>query len=65
MATYLELANSLYPNMPDAILNAFATQWAVTGSPTVAISNVRQTQLYKDEFPGNTLPNGQVRLDED
>ena len=64
MATYLELANSLYPNMPDAILNAFATQWAVTGSPTVAISNVRQTQLYKDEFPGNTLPNGQVRLEE-
>ena len=64
MEEYLVLARSLYPNMPDAILNSFATQWAETGDPKIAISNVRQTQLYRDTFPGNTLPNGQVRYNE-
>lgn len=64
MATFLDLAKSLYPNMPEAILNSFANQWAATGDSNVAISNVRQTQLYRDTFPGNTLPNGQVRFDE-
>ena len=64
MATFLDLAKSLYPNMPEAILNSFANEWAATGDSNVAISNVRQTQLYRDTFPGNTLPNGQVRFDE-
>ena len=64
MEQYLLLAQSLYPNMPPAVLNAFAAQWAETGDANIAISQVRQTQLYKDNFPGNVLPNGQVRFDE-
>jgi|TARA_R100000781_G_scaffold37049_1_gene26242 hypothetical protein len=64
MEEYLVLARAKYPNIPDDILNAIATQWAETGDPKIAIANVRQTQLYKDTFPGNTLPNGQVRYNE-
>ena len=64
MEEYLVLARAKYPNIPDDILNAIATQWAETGDPKIAIANVRQTQLYRDTFPGNTLPNGQVRYNE-
>jgi len=64
MEQYLLLAQSLYPNMPTQVLNAFATQWAETGDPNIAISQLRQTDIYKDAFPGNVLPNGQVRYDE-
>jgi len=64
MEQYLQLAKTLYPNMPDAILNAFAQQWSQTGDPNIAISEVRQTDLYKDYFPGNITPTGQVRYDE-
>jgi hypothetical protein len=64
MATYLELAKSLYPNMPDNLLNLFADEWADTGDSNVAISKVRQTDEYKILFPGNTTPTGQVRFDE-
>ena len=53
MEQYLQLAKTLYPNMPDEILNLFAEQWSETGDPNVAISQVRQTDLYKDYFPGN------------
>lgn len=64
MEQYLQLAKTLYPNMPDEILNLFAQQWSETGDPNVAISQVRQTDLYKDYFPGNITPTGQVRYDE-
>ena len=64
MEQYLLLAQSLYPNMPTQVLNAFAKQWAETGDPNIAISQLRQTDIYKDAFPGNVLPNGQVRYDE-
>tara|TARA_R100000005_G_C4966557_1_gene181156 strand:+ start:317 stop:1141 length:825 start_codon:yes stop_codon:yes gene_type:complete len=64
MEQYLQLAKTLYPNMPDEILNLFAEQWSETGDPNVAISQVRQTDLYKDYFPGNITPTGQVRYDE-
>lgn len=64
MEQYLQLAKTLYPNMPDEILNLFAEQWSQTGDPNIAISEVRQTNLYKDYFPGNITPTGQVRYDE-
>ena len=64
MEEFLRKAQALYPNMPPAILNLFAGKWAETKDPNIAISEVRQTQLYKDNFPGNVLPNGQVRFDE-
>ena len=33
MASFLELAESLYPNMPPSILQLFADEWAKTGDP--------------------------------
>jgi hypothetical protein len=64
MEEYLELARAKYPNIPEAILNAIGLEWAKTKDPKIAIANVRKTQLYKDTFPGNTMPNGQVRYNE-
>jgi hypothetical protein len=64
MDEYLELARAKYPNIPEAILNAIGLEWAKTKDPKIAIANVRKTELYKDTFPGNTLPNGQVRYNE-
>ena len=53
MATYLELAKSLYPNMPDSLLNMFANKWAETDNPKVAIAEVRASTEYETLFPGN------------
>jgi len=64
MATFLELAESLYPNLPPSILDLFAAEWAKTGDPNVAISNVRKTDAYTAEFPGNKRPDGTVKFDE-
>ena len=43
MEKFLELAQSLYPNMPPDILQLFAEEWSKTGDPNVAISNVQHT----------------------
>ena len=65
MATYLEEAQSLYPQLSPELLNLFATEWAKSGNPTTAIQEVRQTEEYRTEFPGNYNPaTGQVRYNE-
>jgi hypothetical protein len=64
MATYAELAQSLYPNMPPDILDAFANEWARTGDPQVAIAEVRRSPAYEIAFPGNKRPDGTVKFDE-
>ena len=64
MATYAELAQSLYPNMPPDILNLFASEWARTGDPQVAIAEVRRSPAYEIAFPGNKRPDGTVKFDE-
>ena len=64
MATYLELAKSLYPNMPDNLLNLFANEWARTGDPKVAIAEVRASTEYETLFPGNKRADGTVKFDE-
>jgi len=64
MATYLELAKSLYPNMPDNLLNMFADEWAETGDSNVAIAKVRGTTEYETLFPGNKRADGTVKFDE-
>ena len=64
MATYLELAKSLYPNMPDNLLNLFADEWARTGNPKVAIAEVRASTEYETLFPGNKRADGTVKFDE-
>ena len=51
MATYEELAASLYPNMPLDILDLFANEWARTGDPQVAIAEVRSCLLYTSPSP--------------
>ncbi len=62
MATYLEEAQALYPNLSATLLNLFAQEWAKSGNPVTAIQAVRQTDEYKTEFPGNYNPStGQVR----
>lgn len=64
MATYAELAQSLYPNMPPNILELFANEWARTGDPQVAIAEVRRSDAYEIAFPGNKRPDGTVKFDE-
>jgi len=64
MATYAELAQSLYPNMPPDILSLFADEWARTGDPQVAIAEVRRSPAYEIAFPGNKRPDGTVKFDE-
>ena len=64
MATYAELAQSLYPNMPPDILSIFASEWARTGDPQVAIAEVRRNPAYEIAFPGNKRPDGTVKFDE-
>ena len=64
MEKFLELAQSLYPNMPPDILQLFANEWSKTGDPNVAISNVRRTTAYDTAFPGNKRPDGTVKFDE-
>ena len=64
MATYAELAQSLYPNMPPDILSIFASEWARTGDPQVAIAEVRRSDAYEIAFPGNKRPDGTVKFDE-
>ena len=64
MEKFLELAQSLYPNMPPDILQLFADEWSKTGDPNVAISNVRRTTAYDTAFPGNKRPDGTVKFDE-
>jgi hypothetical protein len=64
MATYAELAQSLYPNMPPDVLGLFADEWARTGDPQVAIAEVRRSPAYEIAFPGNKRPDGTVKFDE-
>ena len=64
MATYEELAKSLYPNMPLDILDLFSSEWARTGDPQVAIAEVRRSDAYDIAFPGNKRPDGTVKFDE-
>jgi hypothetical protein len=64
MATYAELAQSLYPNMPPDVLSLFADEWARTGDPQVAIAEVRRSPAYEIAFPGNKRPDGTVKFDE-
>ena len=64
MATYAELAQSLYPNMPPDVLDLFASEWARTGDPQVAIAEVRRSDAYDIAFPGNKRPDGTVKFDE-
>ena len=64
MASYSELAQSLYPNMPPDILELFASEWSRTGDPQVAIAEVRRSPAYEIAFPGNKRPDGTVKFDE-
>lgn len=64
MATYAELAQSLYPNMPPDVLALFSSEWARTGDPQVAIAEVRRSPVYEIAFPGNKRPDGTVKFDE-
>jgi hypothetical protein len=64
MATFAELAQSLYPNMPPDVLELFAQEWSRSGDPQVAISNVRKNPIYEIAFPGNKRPDGTVKFDE-
>ena len=50
MATYEQLAQSLYPNMPPDILALFANEWSRTGDPQVAIAEVRRSPDYDIAF---------------
>ena len=52
MEEYLVLARAKYPNIPDDILNAIATQWAETGDPKIAIANNRFLFLENFLVPG-------------
>jgi len=50
--------------MPPDILSIFASEWARTGDPQVAIAEVRRNPAYEIAFPGNKRPDGTVKFDE-
>lgn len=65
MATYLEEAELLYPDLSATLLQFFAAAWAKSNNAATAIAEVRQTDEYKAEYPGNyNVETGQVRYNE-
>jgi hypothetical protein len=61
---FLRHARGLFPYLPDQLIRAFARAWEDSGSPEVALTEMRQSTHYATYFPGNMREDGTVRLDE-
>jgi len=65
MDEFLQLARSLYPYLPDAVLNKFVDYYAASDNNTdVALGKLRQDPIYDDYFPGNKRADKTVRYSE-
>ena len=65
MDEFLQLARSLYPYLPDAVLNKFVDYYAASDNNTdVALGKLRQDPIYDIYFPGNKREDKTVRYNE-
>jgi len=65
MDEFLQLARSLYPYLPDAVLNKFVDYYAASDNNTdVALGKLRQDPIYDTYFPGNKREDKTVRYNE-
>ena len=55
MATYLEEAQALYPNLSATLLNLFAQEWAKSGNPVTAIQEVDKQMNIKQSSQVTTI----------
>lgn len=60
----VDSVRALFPFIPEALVQEFATAWSDSGDPQIALSEVRQSSTYEQFFPGNKRPDGSVRLTE-
>ena len=59
-----EIGQALYSFMPGEVLDEFASQWAKSGDPDVAIGATRQTKVWKDNFSYLLRPDGTLVMSE-
>lgn len=65
MDEFLELAKSLFPYLPDAVINKYVDYYAESDKNIdVALGKLRQDPIYEDYFPGNKRPDKTVRYNE-
>ena len=65
MDEFLQLAKSLYPYLPDAVINKFVDYYADSDKNTdVALGKLRQDPIYEDYFPGNKRADKTVKYNE-
>ena len=65
MDEFLQLAKSLYPYLPDAVINKFVEYYADSDKNTdVALGKLRQDPIYEDYFPGNKRADKTVKYNE-
>jgi hypothetical protein len=63
-ATFQERAAAMFPWLRGALLTSFANLWSASGDPSVALSQLRQTNLYLTQFQGIRREDGTLRMDE-
>ncbi len=59
-----EQANLIFPYLPDELINIYVDAWAESGSQSVALATMRNSDVYDDFFAGNKREDGTVRLSE-
>lgn len=61
---YHAQAGLLFPYLPSALLDVFASAWADTGDVSLALATMRADPIYDSFFPGNRRQDGSLRLSE-
>lgn len=65
MDEFLQLAKSLYPYLPDEVINKYVDYYAESDrNIDVALGKLRQDPIYEDYFPGNKRADQTVRYNE-
>lgn len=61
---YRDEIRRLQPGLPSALVEIYAKAWSETGSPDLALAEMRADQKYERYFPGNKRDDGTIRLSE-
>ena len=65
MEEFMQLSKSLYPYLPDSVINRYVEYLAESDRNTdVALGKLRQDPIYDDFFPGNKRADKTVRYSE-
>ena len=65
MDEFLQLAKSLFPYLPDEVINKYVDYYADSDKNIdVALGKLRQDPIYDDYFPGNKRADRTVRYNE-